>query len=122
MWPFVVGKPAQRVSANRPQCTIVTRSINVTYNVYLNYMVNKVLPAIKTGFPRNHKVDLTINIQHDNTLSHFCDNYPLRLDQVENKVNWDFWLAEQPPNSPDTNILDLGFFLKSKAYNGNKNK
>jgi hypothetical protein len=57
MWPFVVRQPAQRASVNRLRGTIVTTPINVDYDTYLRYMLEKVLPAIKEKFPRKHARD-----------------------------------------------------------------
>jgi hypothetical protein len=35
---------------------------------------------------------------------------PLWIAANERENHWRFELDEQPPNSPDTNVLDLGFF------------
>jgi hypothetical protein len=115
MWPIISREPARRNSANRPRGTIVTRPLNVTYDVYLDYFINKVIPAIKRRFPRNHYRNLTINIQHDNAPVHFHEQDPTWRELVEAETLYDFRLSEQPANSPDTNVLDLGFFASIQS-------
>jgi hypothetical protein len=110
MWPFVRRAPAQRASRNRARGTIITTPINVTYDVYKDFFFEKVIPAIKTKFPREHNPNITIAIQHDNAPSHFREDDPAWIAMVNTEVNWRFKLDEQPANSPDTNVLDLGFF------------
>jgi hypothetical protein len=73
-------------------------------------MINRVLPAIKSKFPRGHNNNIIIGIQHDNAPTHFGPDDESWQTAVNNEGNWRFQLKEQPANSPDTNILDLGFF------------
>jgi hypothetical protein len=87
-----------------------TKPIKVTYAVYLQYFLSNVIPAIKMKWPRNHEAGIRICIQHDNAPSHFSHDEPSWRRLVESDNNWRFELREQPPNSPDTNVLDLGFF------------
>ncbi|RHZ34646.1 hypothetical protein DYB37_011627, partial [Aphanomyces astaci] len=51
MWPFVRFVPAIRNSRNRPAGTMVTSLVNVDGVVYRDYVLNKVIPAIKASFP-----------------------------------------------------------------------
>jgi hypothetical protein len=50
---------------------------------------------------------MRIITQHDNALSHFQEFEPSWMELVANKYNWRFYLKQQPPNSPDTNVLDF---------------
>ncbi|XP_010236788.1 uncharacterized protein LOC100838703 [Brachypodium distachyon] len=50
-WPFTYCEPAQRTSVNRPRGTMVTKPLAVTKDVSRDYLVNKVLPAIKEKWP-----------------------------------------------------------------------
>jgi hypothetical protein len=115
MWPIVKTDPAQRRSNNRARGTLVTKPINVNYQVYIYYIINRVLPAIKSRFPRNHNNNITIGIQHDNAPTHFSSNDENWQAAINNEAVWKFKLNEQPANSPDTNILDLGFFASIQA-------
>jgi hypothetical protein len=76
-------------------------------------MINKVLPAIREKWPRED-LGRPIFIQQDNAPSH------LKLDDPEfcaaaKLGGFDIRLICQPPNSPDFNILDLGFFRAIQA-------
>jgi hypothetical protein len=115
MWPFVKREAAQRTSCNRARGTMETKPVNVTYDVYVTYFVEKVIPAIKLSFPRGHVPVQEVLVQHDNAPSHFRSDEPQWVAAVQDKRNWDLKLTEQPPNSPDTNVLDLGFFASIQS-------
>jgi hypothetical protein len=106
MWPFVEYVPAQRNSVNRPAGTIETKSITVTKRVYRQYMIEKVLPAIKLKWPDR---DREIVIQQDGPNSHIKENDAAFMEAAE-AGNWLIRLLTQPAQSPDTNTLDLSFF------------
>ena len=79
-------------------------------------MIGKLLPAIVAKWPRED-AGQTIWIQQDNAPSHV----PAHDEQFATAVTqtgFDIRIMKQPPNSPDMNALDLGFFasLQSKAY------
>lgn len=78
-------------------------------------MIGKVLPEIKRCWPRESRGE-TIWIQQDNARTHVPADDPDWLLAVA-QTGLDIRLMHQPPNSPDMNILDLGFFasLQSKA-------
>jgi hypothetical protein len=120
MWPFVDHIPAARTSKNREKGTLVTKSINVNYSTYKNYFFNKLIPAIKRVFPRQHNNNMSIGIQHDNAPAHFTSDDTSWKALQEEEVNWRFHLKEQPANSPDTNVLDLGFFASIQSMQWRK--
>jgi hypothetical protein len=103
MFPFVDYIAAQQASSNRTQGVIVTTPFSVTKNKYQEFMVTKVIQAIKDTWPdRNRK----IVIQQDGALAH------IRVDDAE------FVAAAtnlQRPKSPDINVLDLSFFRALQA-------
>jgi len=79
-------------------------------------MIAKVLPAIVARWPRED-AGRTIWIQQDNAPSHV----PVNDEQFAAAVaqtGMDIRIINQPPNSPDMNVLGLGFFisLQSLAY------
>jgi hypothetical protein len=113
MWPFVESVPAKRASRNRPKGTMETKSISVTAEVYRQFIVDKVLPAIEEKWPQSYR-SMTIKLQQDNAKPHRINNHPdvlARLATMSVKVE----MVQQPPNSPDLNVLDLGFFNAIQA-------
>ena len=71
MWPFVHKVPAKRTSVNQKKGTIETKCLSVTKEVYEDFLVNKVIPAICDKFPRTRSRGKdVIYIQHDNPNSH----------------------------------------------------
>jgi hypothetical protein len=100
---------AQRRSVNRPVGTLVVKQItSITRDVIRDFMINKVLPAIREKWPRE-EINQPIFIQQDNAPSHLEVNDPVFCEAAK-QGEFDIRLIGQPPNSPDMNILDLGFF------------
>ncbi|ETV96843.1 hypothetical protein H310_10130 [Aphanomyces invadans] len=84
--------------------------VNVDAAVYRDFVINKVIPVIKVSFPSASKHVL---LQHDNALP-----YGSITDAVLEGVStdgWSFKIRKQPPNSPDLNVLDLGFFASIQS-------
>ena len=79
-------------------------------------MISKVILAIRRVWPRED-AGKTIWIQQDNARAHVAPNDPVFLEAVA-KNGLDIRIMKQPPNSPDMNVLDLGFFasLQAKTY------
>ncbi|GJQ69421.1 hypothetical protein Trydic_g6536 [Trypoxylus dichotomus] len=71
-------------------------------------IIDKILPAIKSKFPKAHK-SKTIYVQQYNAQPHFCDDDAELLIEGS-RDGWCIKFKSQPPNSPDLNILGLGFF------------
>ncbi|KAF0684294.1 hypothetical protein As57867_023647, partial [Aphanomyces stellatus] len=108
-WPFTEKVAAARSSVNRPAGTFETKTITVTKDIYRSFLVNKVLPAIESTWQGPTRV---IKLQHDNakaqvtsTDAGLCAAFLSCAGRGRS-----FSLDPQPPNSPDMNILDLGFF------------
>ena len=80
----------------------------VTQSVSRDYMINFLLPAIRQRWPAAER-GTTIWIQHDNAKTHIPVDDPEFVVAAQAE-GWDIRLRCQPPNSPDLNILDLGFF------------
>lgn len=88
-----------------------TKCVNVTKQAYTNMILNKLWPAVKEKWPRDRSTRIqTIGIQQDNPKTHIqpTDEDWINAKDADNRFK--FELKEQPANSPDTNILDLGFF------------
>ena len=107
IWPFVVETEAQRTSQNRDRGTIELKPVKVTRPVCRDYLINKVIPAIQDKWPDGDE-DTTILIQQDNATPHVLPNDAGFLEAVA-QTDLDIRLLQQPPNSPELNVLDLCF-------------
>ncbi|RQM20584.1 hypothetical protein B5M09_012566 [Aphanomyces astaci] len=72
--------------------------------------MNKVVPAIKATFPSANK---RVILQHDNATPHRSIT-DAELASVSTG-GLTFVMRRQPPNSPDLNVLDLGFFASIQS-------
>ncbi|KAH9150998.1 hypothetical protein AeRB84_006286 [Aphanomyces euteiches] len=106
-----------RGSVNRQAGTLETKPVNLTKDVYPTYIVNKVLPEIIAKWPDPSKI---VILQHDNARAQVTphDSELRGVFASYKDEGWSIFLKHQPPNSPDTNILDLGFFaaIQSLQY------
>jgi hypothetical protein len=86
---------------------------NITRDVIREFMVNQVFSAIRAKWPREDAGN-PIFVQQDNAPTH------LKLDdllfrEAAKQDGFDIRLTCQPPNSPNFNNLDLGFFRAIQA-------
>ncbi|KAM0824009.1 hypothetical protein ACQ4PT_070493 [Festuca glaucescens] len=77
------------------------------------YKVKYVLPAIKEKWPEKDRWS-TVYIQQDNARTHVKADDPIFAFEAA-RGGWDIRLVNQPPNSPDCNILDLGWFASIQS-------
>ncbi|CAN6331900.1 unnamed protein product, partial [Urochloa humidicola] len=113
IWPFIRKEPAKRRSGNRARGTLVTKTMKVDRDTIRSYMITKLLPAIVNRWPRED-AGKTIWIQQDNARTHV----PVDDEQFARAVaqtGLDIRLINQPANSPDMNVLDLGFFASLQS-------
>ena len=115
IWPFVQKEEAKRNSKNRPKGTLVTKSVDVNSKVFYNAVVDKVFPAIRENMPSQSKC---VVVQQDNAKPHSVDMKKLRDEGL--KDGWDISVCNQPANSPDFNVLDLGFFSSIQSLQQEK--
>ncbi|XP_015165532.1 uncharacterized protein [Solanum tuberosum] len=114
IWPFVIQEEAQRGSVNRPAGTLETKPISVVNrDVIRSFLIDKVIPSIKEKWPIGDSTH-PIYIQQDNARTHVKINDD-EFRQVASQDGFDIRLMCQPPNSPDMNVLDLGFFSAIQA-------
>jgi hypothetical protein len=106
VWPFVERIAARRTSRNRPAGTIETKPVSVTLARYREFLIEKVLPAIKQKWPGQNK---NVIIQQDGASSHIKQDDEAFV-AAATQDNWNITLLTQPAQSPDTNHLDLTFF------------
>ncbi|XP_024627974.1 uncharacterized protein [Medicago truncatula] len=117
VFPFVTQEPAKRNSVNRAAGTLETKPItSVTKEVSRTFLIEKVLPAIREKWPEDCVRD-PIFIQQDNARTHI-DHNDAEFCEAAKLGGFDIRLMCQPPNSPDLNVLDLGFFsaIQSLQY------
>jgi transcriptional regulator with XRE-family HTH domain len=119
IWPFTRQVAAQHGSVNRPAGTIETKNVNVTKDVYREFMITKVIPAIKAKWPNSHNPSTHIKIQQDGAKTHHKPNDAIWMAAATTH-NWHFELVPQSANSPDTNICDLSFFRALQLDQWNK--
>lgn len=106
IFPFVQLVPAQRASRNRPRGMLVVKNVTVDANAYFDMLCNNVLPAIHAKFPN---VDIQLSLQQDNASPHM-DPLDETWREACETSGIDVRVFNQPANSPDLNINDLGFF------------
>ena len=83
-----------------------------------SYLIGKVLKAIMRRWPQELRGQ-TIYIQQDNAPSHVPgddEEFAMAVAQI----GLDIQLVNQPANSPDLNVLDLGFFASLQSLNYEK--
>ncbi|ETW02180.1 hypothetical protein H310_05748 [Aphanomyces invadans] len=110
LWPFVSQSPARRSSHNRPASSMVTTLVYVDATTYRDYALNKVVPEIKASFPSASK---RVVLQHDNATPHRSVDDDALAGVLTD--GWTFVVRRQPPNSPDLNVLGLGFFASIQS-------
>jgi hypothetical protein len=120
IWPYVVQVPAKRNSKNRKKGTLETKSYEVTKKVYLDMLIDNVLPALEEKWPRGPDM-IQPALQHDNARPHNIGKDPRWIKAVESlklRTGIDVTLVFQPANSYDFNVNDLAFFssIQSLQY------
>ncbi|KAI5429490.1 hypothetical protein KIW84_034179 [Lathyrus oleraceus] len=108
VFPLVTHEPAKRSSINRAAGTLEIKPItSVNKQVIRSYLIEKVLPAINEKWLRE-EIRSPIYIQQDNARTHI-DTKDDEFCRVASRDGFDIRLMCQPTNSPDLNVLDLGF-------------
>lgn len=80
--------------------------------MFMPTLLLQIIPAIKEKWPA--ECGQHVRIQQDNARPHIKDNDPLfREASIDGGLT--FTLVQQPPNSPDLNVLDLGWFAAIQA-------
>ncbi|KAL6838300.1 hypothetical protein ACP4OV_031899 [Aristida adscensionis] len=109
-----IPKQAKRSSKNRVAGTLEMKPIlSITKEVMRSFIIEKVLPAIRAKWPCQD-IGKPIFIQQDNARPHVEPNDPLFCEAAQQE-GFNIQLICQPSNSPDFNILDLGFFAGIQA-------
>ena len=84
--------------------------------VHRDLLITKLIPAIVEKWPTRDMNSRKIFIQQDGAKNHIREDDKLFYDALEeNGVNAE--LYTQSANSPDVNLLDLGFFRAIQSFN-----
>ena len=88
----------------------------MTKEVYLDLLISKLLPAIVEKWLRRDRFSRKIFIQQDGAKNHISKDDKVFKDALTEKgINAK--LYTQSANSPDVNLLDLGFFRAMQSFN-----
>lgn len=107
IWPFVETAVAERTSKNRPAGTEFLRPRAVDGEAWRDMMLQNVLPAVKAAFGHAKR---SVVVQMDGAKPHIKGSIQSAIATACNADGFRITLKKQPANSPDFNILDLGFF------------
>ena len=124
IWPVGYQQEAKKDSVNRPAGTIEWKNLSIDTVVYTDLVSNLIIPAIVAKWPSSdwNVEGKVIKIQQDGAPAH-KRFHRYHWEQVVHDLYLEekLELVTQPPNSPDCNVLDLGFFrsLQAKYYMSN---
>ena len=86
----------------------------VTKEVYQDLLISKLLPAIMAKWKRRAMLSRKIFIQQDGVKNHISEDDKVFKDALMEKgINSELYM--QAANSPDVNLLDLGFSEQSRV-------
>ena len=113
IWPIRKWEPAKRSSKKHAKGTPVWKNQCITRDVYREYLIEKFLPVVKGKWPmRNAR----IRLQQDGAKSHILED-DMEFKEAVEEIGLNLTVFTQSLNSPDTNILDLGFFRAIQSFN-----
>ena len=113
IWPIRKWEPVKWSSKKCTKGTPVWKNQCITRDVYREYLIQKLLPAVKERWPMNNR---RIWLQQDGTKSHILED-DVEFKEVVDEIGLNLTVYTRSPNSPDTNILDLGFFRAIQSFN-----
>ena len=113
IWPIRKWELAKWSLKKRAKGMPLWKNQCITQDVYQEYLIQKVLPAIKERWPMNNG---RIRLQQDGAKSHILDDDEEFKEAVD-EIGLNLTMYTQSLNSPDTNILDLGFFRAIQSFN-----
>lgn len=101
IWRITTEYVAQRSSKNHEKGDVYDIDTTMTSELYYDMMMHKVIPSIK----RKMNFASNVTIQQDNARPHVGKNNVSKLNGVDGIT-----VINQPANSPELNVNDLGFF------------
>ncbi|CAM9779712.1 unnamed protein product, partial [Heterosigma akashiwo] len=114
-WPVGQLKQQQKVSKNAAAGTWKFVNETIDYEGYKRMVIDRVLPALWAGCPRSlshfaNGQPKVLYIQDDGACAHGKLAEDPEFLAACTAGGFDFQLRRQPSQSPDLNVLDLGFF------------
>ena len=113
IWPIGKWELVKQSSKKRAKGMPVWKNQFIMRDVYQEYLIQKLLPAIKQRWLTNNG---RIQLQQDGAKSHILEDDE-EFKEVLDKIGLNLTMYKQLLNSPDTNILDLGFFRAIQSFN-----
>ena len=113
IWPIGKSELAKWSSKKRAKGTPVWKNQCITWDVYCEYLIQQFLPAVKERWPTSNG---RIWLQQDGAKSHILED-DMEFKEAVDEIGLNLTMFIQSPNSPDTNILDLGFFRAIQLFN-----
>ena len=113
IWPIRKLELAKWSSKKCTKGTSVWKNQSIMRDVYPEYLIQKLLPAIQQKWPTNNG---RIWLQQDGAKSHILDDDE-EFKEVVDDIGLNLTMYTQSPNSPDTNILNHGFFRAIQSFN-----
>ena len=113
IWPIRKWEPVKRSSKKRAKGMPVWKNQCIAQGVYCEYLIQKFLPAVKERWPMSNG---RIQLQQDGAKSHSLED-DVEFKEVVDEIGLNLTMFTQLPNSPDTNILNLGFFRTIQSFN-----
>ena len=105
IWPNRKWELGKQSSKKHTKGMPMWKNQSITWDVYREYLIQKLLQAIKHKWPMNNG---RIRLQQDGAKSHILDDNEEFKEAVDD-IGLNLTVYTQLPNSPDTNILNIGF-------------
>ena len=113
IWPIGKWEPVKRSSKKRSKGMPVWKNQCITQDVYSEYLIQKLLPAVKERWPMTNERNW---LQQDGAKSHILEDN-VEFKEVVDEIDLNLTMYTQSPNLPDTNIFDLVFFRAIQSFN-----
>ena len=113
IWPIGKWEPVRWSSKKCAKGTPVWKNQCITWDVYHEYLIQKFLPAVKERWPMCNR---RIQLQQDGAKSHILED-DMEFKEAVDEIGLNLTMFTQSLNSPDTNILNLGFFRAIQLFN-----
>ena len=113
IWPIGKWEPAKQSSKKRAKGMAVWKNQCITRDVYHEYLIQNFLPGVKEKWPTHNR---RIRLQQDGAKSHILEDN-VEFKEAVDEIGLNLTMFTQLPNSPDTNILNLGFFRAIQSFN-----
>ena len=113
IWPIRKWEPAKQSLKKHAKGIPVWKNQCIMRDVYWEYLIQELLSAIKQKWPMNNG---RIWFQQDGAKSHILEDDEEFKEAVD-EIGLNLTVYTQSPNSPDTNILNLGFFRAIQSFN-----